>query len=81
MGYGLDSEVAADELDQLLATLDRRYRSASAAASAARAEYWALRHESDTPLRQLESTGLQWQRLEIRRQQLAGQIEQLQSLD
>ena len=79
MGYGLDSEVAADELDQLLATLDRRYRSASAAAHAARAEFWALRHESDTPLTQLERSELQWQRLEIRRQQLAGQIEQLQS--
>ena len=79
MGYGLDSEVAADELDQLLATLDWRYRTASAAANAARAEFWALRHESDTPLTQLERSELQWQRLEIRRQQLAGQIEQLQS--
>lgn len=79
MGYGLDSEVAADELDQLLATLDRRYRSLSEAADAARAEFWALRHESDTPLTQLESSAQQWQRLEYRRQQLAGQIEQLQS--
>ncbi|MBS0386947.1 MAG: hypothetical protein JSR15_00600 [Proteobacteria bacterium] len=79
MGYGLDSEVAADELDQLLAKLDRRYRTACAAAHAARAEFWALRHESDTPLTQLESSELQWQRLEVRRQQLAGQIEQLQS--
>ena len=79
MGYGLDSEVAADELNQLLATLDCRYRSASAAANAARAEFWALRHESDTPLKQLESTELQWQRLEIRRHDLAGQIEQLQT--
>ncbi|HVN99682.1 MAG TPA: hypothetical protein VMT49_06555 [Steroidobacteraceae bacterium] len=79
MGYGLDSEVAADELDQLLATLDRRYRSASEAANAARAELWALRHEADTPLQELESTERQWQRLEIRRRELAGQIESLQS--
>jgi len=79
MGYGLDSEVAVDELDQLLAKLDRRYRSASAAANAARAEFWALRHEAETPLNELESTERQWQRLEIRRQELAGQIEQLQS--
>ena len=79
MGYGLDTEVAADELDQLLVTLDRRYRSASAAANAARAELWALRHESDTPLNELESTERHWQRLEIRRRELAGQIESLQS--
>lgn len=79
MGYGLEWEVATDELEQLLATLDRRYRSASEAAKSARAEYWALRQETDTPLRQLESTELQWQRLEHRRQEIAGQIEQIQS--
>lgn len=33
MGYGLDSEVADDELDQLLATLDRWHRSANATAA------------------------------------------------
>lgn len=79
MGYALDNEVVADDLEQLLAKLDWRYRTASNAANAARAEYWALRQESDTPLRQLESTELQWQRLEIRRQEIASQIEQLQS--
>jgi len=79
MGYGLDSEVAADELDQLLARLDRRYRSASAAALAARGEYWALRQEHDTPLEQLELTERQWQRLEFRRHELASQIDHLKS--
>jgi hypothetical protein len=77
MGYGLDCEGAADELEQLLATLDRRYRSASAAALAARGEYWALRQESDTPLEQLELTERQWQRLEFRRHELASQIDHL----
>ena len=79
MGYGLDSEVAADELEQLLATLDRRFRSASAAAYAARAEYWAQRQEGDTPLAQLELTERQWQRLESRRHELADQLEHLKS--
>ena len=79
MGYGLDSEAATDELEQLLATLDRRYRSASAAAFAARAEYWALRHEHDTPLEQLELTERQWQRLEFRRHELESQIDHLKS--
>jgi hypothetical protein len=79
MGYGLDSEVAADELEQLLVTLDRRYRSACAAALAARAEYWALRQEDDTPLEQLELTERQWRRLEYRRHELAGQIDHLKS--
>jgi hypothetical protein len=79
MGYGLDSEVATDELAQLLATLDRRYRSASAAALGARGEYWALRQEHDAPLEQLELTERQWQRLEIRRHELATQIDHLKS--
>jgi hypothetical protein len=79
MGYALESEVAADELEQLLATLDRRYLSASAAALAARGEYWALRQEHDTPLEQLELTERQWQRLEFRRHELASQIDHLKS--
>ena len=79
MGYGLDNEIVDDELDRLLATLDRRYRAASAAAGAARAEYWALRHDTDTPLDQLEMTQFQWQRLEYRRHEIANQIDHLKS--
>src|SRR5260221_10998871 len=77
MGYGLDSELLADDLDRFLATLSQRYRGASAAAAAARAEYWALRSEPDAQLAELESTRRQWQRLEYRRYEIASQIEHL----
>lgn len=79
MGYGLDSELVEDELDRLLATLNRRYRAASEAAGAARAEYWALRQDTDTPLDQLEVTQFQWQRLEYRRHEIASQIDHLKA--
>jgi hypothetical protein len=49
------------------------------AALAARAEFWALRQEQDTPLEQLEFTERQWQRLEFRRHELASQIDHLKS--
>ena len=77
MGYGLDSELVADELAQFLASLNQRYRGASAAAAAARAEYWALKSEPDTQLAELESTRRQWQRLEYRRYEIATQLDHL----
>lgn len=77
MGYGLDSELVVDELDRFLASLDQRYRGASEAAGAARAEYWALKSEPDAQLAELESTRRQWQRLEFRRYEIASQIEHL----
>jgi hypothetical protein len=77
MGYGLDQELVEDELDRFLATLNRRYQTASAAAGAARAEYWALKCDTDTPMTQLETTHRQWQRLEVRRHEIAVQIEHL----
>jgi hypothetical protein len=77
MGYGLDSELVADELAQFLTSLSQRYRGASAAAAAARAEYWALKSEPDTQLAELESTRRQWQRLEYRRYEIASQIDHL----
>lgn len=79
MGYGLDGEIVEGELDRLLAVLNRRYRSATEAAGAARAEYWALRHETDAPRDPLEMTELQWQRLEYRRHEIASQISHLKS--
>ena len=75
MGYGLDSELVADDLDRFLASLGQRYRSASEAAAAARADYWALRSEPDAQLAELESTRRQWQRLEYRRHEIATQID------
>jgi len=78
MGYGLDSELQADELARFLATLSQRYRGASEAAAAARAQYWALRSEPDAQLAELESTRRQWQRLEYRRYELASQIDGLE---
>lgn len=77
MGYGLDREMVEDELDRCLATLNRRHQSASEAAGAARAEYWALKSEGETPLGQLEMTHRQWQRLEQRRHEIALQIDQV----
>ena len=77
MGYGLDSELVADELDRFLASLGQRYRGASEAAAAARAEYWALTSEPDAQLAELESTRRQWQRLEYRRYEIASQIDHL----
>jgi len=77
MGYGLDSEVVEDELDRFLAMLNRRYRTASEAAGAARAEFWALRGDTEVEPGQVEVTHRQWQRLEQRRREIALQIDHL----
>ena len=77
MGYGLDSELLADELDRFLLGLSQRYQGASEAAAAARAEYWAIKSEPDAPLAELESTRRQWQRLEYRRYEITSQIDRL----
>src|SRR5260221_3223769 len=52
MGYGLDSELLADDLDRFLATLRQRYRGASAAAAAARPYCWRLRSHPNSKIAQ-----------------------------
>lgn len=77
MGYGRDNELVADDLERFLASLSQRYRGASEAVAAARAEYWVLKSEPDTQLAELESARRQWQRLEYRRSEIASQIDHL----
>ena len=77
MGFGLDTEIAQDDLDRFIAQLNQHYLSASAAAGGARAVYWALRSEPDTPVGHLEETHLQWRWLEYRRYALAAKLNRL----
>ncbi len=69
------------DIEDRLRKLEMRYRAASNAAMAARANYLALLGEPSTTASAVERAKAQWQRLDCRKQGIAARMGEVEELE